>query len=204
MRNIFANILLIVFFLFSGVFLYSQDTKKLPPYYRPSLNVDSLIKHTPYGIIFYPEVIIYPKKSFASQKEQKQYEKLVRNFIKVYPYAIEITKLYIQLEDSLAKFPTDKEKKKYLKLREKQIMAYYKPQLVKFTISQSVLLVRLLDRESGSTAYEIIDELKGSVKAFFWQGFAIMFGNDLKHEYDSSGKDRDIEELIRRYNEGSL
>jgi hypothetical protein len=190
--------------IFVSEYSYSQSESKLPSYYRKELNVDSLVRNTPGGLIFHPQITVYPKKVFASAKQQSQYEKLKRNFIKVYPVALEITALYSRIEDSLSKFPTDKERKKYLKMRESQIMDEYKPRLVKFTISQSVLLVKLLDRESGSTAYEIIDELKGSVKAFFWQGFAKIFGNDLKKEYDSAGKDKEIEQLVKQYKDGTL
>jgi hypothetical protein len=196
--------LIAIFLILASEYVYSQSNKKLPSYYRKELNVDSLVRNTPDGLIFHPQITVFPRKVFATKKQQRQYEKLERNFIKVYPVALEITALYSQIEDSLAKFANDKERKKYLKMRESQIMDEYKPRLVKFTISQSVLLVKLLDRESGSTAYEIIDELKGSVKAFFWQGFAKMFGNDLKKEYDSIGKDKDIEELVRRYKDGTL
>ena len=60
-------------------------------------------------------------------------------------------------------FSNDKSREKYLKVREAQIMDHYKPILSDFTLSQGVLMVKLMDRESGSTAYEIVDDLKGFV-----------------------------------------
>lgn len=184
-------------------FAYGQSQPKvLPDYYRNFRQLDSIIKNAPNGIILLREVIIYPKKNFSSKSEERRFEKLERNFVKVYPTALEISKVYRNIDDSLAKFSTDKQRTQYMKIREKQIMAHYKPKLVKFTLSQSILLVKLLDRETGSTAYEIVNELKGSVKAFFWQGFAKMFGNDLKKQYDSEVKDKEIELLVKRYKEG--
>jgi len=182
----------------------SAQIFKLPKYYRQSLNIDSIVANTPDGLIFYPEVSVYPHKNPKTQREKKKYEKLVRNFIKVYPYVLTLSKTYQNIDDTLAMFSSEKSREKYLAVREKQIMDHYKPILSKFTLSQGVLMVKLLDRESGSTAYEVVDELKGSVTAFFWQSFALMFGNNLKAEYDSKGDDKEIEYLVKRYKDKTL
>lgn len=182
----------------------SAQIFKLPKYYRQSLNVDSIVKNTPDGLIFFPEVIVYPHKAAKTKREKKQYEKLVRNFLKVYPYAIELSKTYKNIDDTLAMLSSDKKREMYLKKREQQIMEHYKPILSRFTLSQGVLMVKLMDRESGSTAFEIVNELKGSVTAFFWQSFALMFGNSLRAEYDSKGDDKELEYLVKRYRDRTL
>jgi len=182
----------------------SAQIFKLPKYYRQSLNIDSIVANTPDGLIFYPEVSVYPHNNPKTQREKKKYEKLVRNFIKVYPYVLSLSKTYQNIDDTLAMFSSEKSREKYLAVREKQIMEHYKPILSKFTLSQGVLMVKLMDRESGSTAYEVVDELKGSVTAFFWQSFALMFGNNLKAEYDSKGDDKEIEYLVKRYKDKTL
>jgi hypothetical protein len=199
---------IIIILLIVGCTIKAEEVSaqifKLPKYYRQSLNIDSLVKNTPDGLIFFPEIIVYPHKSAKTKREQKQYDKLVRNFLKVYPYALELAKTYKNIDDTLAMFSSDKKRELYLKKREQQIMQHYKPILSRFTLSQGVLLVKLMDRESGSTAYEIVDELKGSVTAFFWQSFALMFGNSLRAEYDSNGDDKEIEYLVKRYRDKTL
>lgn len=200
MKNIFLTIFMVFVFILNATNINAQ---KIPMYYKNLINVDSILINNPNPVIFLREVNVYPRKRFDSRAERKS-NKLERNFKKVYPVALRISKLYNQINDSLYSFNTDKERKKYMKTREKQIMAQYKPELIKLTISQSILLVKLLDRETGNTAFEIVDELKGSIKAFFWQGFAKIFGNDLKKQYDSEYKDKEIEYLVRRYKEGSL
>lgn len=173
---------------------YSQTAKsKLPSYYR-ILNVDSLINNTPNGINFLHEVQIYPDKN-KTLKKYRSYDKLVRNFKKVYPYALELSSIYREIEDSIA-IMDEYNAKKYIAKREDQIMAHYKPIMSKFSLQQAILLVKLVDRESGSTAYEIIKTLKGSVNAGFWQTFAVMFGNNLKKSYCS---DNTIEYLVKMY-----
>lgn len=189
-------------FIFGNSLVFSQ-TRVLPSYYRQSLNIDSIVSCTPDGLIFYPEIKVYPRKVFSNNREKRRFDRLANNFRRVYPYAIEISRTYKNIEDSISLFTSKDARKQYLKLREKQIMQQYRPVLVKFTMSQGVLLVKLLDREAGKTAYVVLEELKGSVKAFFWQGLAVLFGNNLKAEYDAN-KEKDIEYLIKLYNDNSL
>ena len=200
------KIIIITAIVFLGFMSFDSHAQifKLPKYYLQSLNVDSLVKHTPDGLILFPEVIVYPRSTPHNKRQQKKYDKLVANFKKVYPVAIELSRTYRNIDDTLAMFKTEKDRERYLMIREKQIMNYYKPKLTKFTLSQGVLLVKLMDRESGSTAFEVVNELKGSVSAFFWQSFALMFGNSLKSEYDAKGDDKEIEYLVKRYKDGTL
>lgn len=181
---------------------YSQ-VGKLPSYYRRSINVDSLIEHTPYGLVLLREVSVYPHEQAQTRREKRRYNRLVRNFKRVYPMVLELSQVYGNIEDTLAMLDSDAVRRHYMKMREKQIMKHYRPKLVRFTLSQSVLLVKLLDRESGSTAYELIAELRGSVKAFFWQSFALLFGNDLKTNYNVH-EEQQLEYLIKRYNDRTL
>ena len=190
----------ILLILFCQV-LYSQSNKKV---LNDNLNKDSIAKTSPYAVVFLREVVVFPKKTFVNEKEKKQYEKLRHNFLKVYPYALEISKTYRNIEDSLSYFPSNAARKKYIKKRETEVYDYYKPKLINLTISQSILLVKLLDRETGSSAYNIVEDLRGSIRATFWQGLALVFGNNLKKEYDSTGKDREIEELVIMYKSGVL
>jgi hypothetical protein len=84
-------------------------------------------------------------------------------------------------------YPPDtkrRDKKAYIKMIEKELFRKYGPELKKLSISDGRVLIKLIDRETDYTSYELIDELKGSVSAFFWQGVARVFGNNLKTPYD--------------------
>ncbi len=199
----FYFVIIILFIISTGSDAFGQKFK-LPKYYHLFLNIDSLIDNTPEAIIFFPEVSVYPQAVRKTNRDRKRYDKLVRNFMRVYPYAVEISEVYKNIDDTLSMFATDEARKKYLNVREKQIMRDYKPKLKKLTLSQGIMLVKLMNRESGNTAYVIVDELRGKVTAVFWQTFALMFGNSLKTEYDAFGDDREIEFLVKRYQDGTL
>ena len=72
------------------------------------------------------------------------------------------------------------------------------------TVSQGKLLLRLIDRQTGITPYEIIKDYKGKAAAGFWQGIAKLFGSDMKNPYDPEGEDKQTEELVILYNKGEF
>ena len=72
------------------------------------------------------------------------------------------------------------------------------------TFSQGKLLIKLIDRETEHTSYDLVKELRGGFRAFFWQSVARLFGANLKDTYDKDGEDQIVEELIQLYEAGLL
>ncbi len=99
---------------------------------------------------------------------------------------------------------SERAKRKYMGQLEEELMDEFGEDLKHLTISQGRLLIKLVDRETGNTSYDILKEYKGSFSAVFWQALARLFGSNLKSEYDATGKDRLIEEIIFLYERGLL
>ncbi|HKL08945.1 MAG TPA: DUF4294 domain-containing protein [Bacteroidales bacterium] len=142
------------------------------------------------------EVIIIPKPEFRNRYQAWRYRKLVRDLKKVYPYAKLAKRKLDQMEKEYLELETEKERKKYIKTIEKQLMNEFGDELKKLTITQGRLLLKLIDRETGSTSYVLLQELRGNFSAFFWQAIARLFGSNLKSEYDPDGEDRMIERVV--------
>lgn len=150
------------------------------------------------------EVVILPPKVFTSARQQQKYLRLVRNLKKVYPYAkLARYKMY-HIHNHLQTLKTDYEKKQYMKIAEKELKDEFEDELKDLTITQGRLLIKLIDRETGQTTYEIVKELRGSVQAFFWQSIARIFGSSLKTNYDEEGEDKMIEEILIRIDNGQI
>ena len=66
------------------------------------------------------------------------------------------------------------------------------------------MLIKLIDRETGQSSYELISQLKGSLNAFFSQGIARLFGHDLKDKYDPEGEDKTIEMIVNQIETGKI
>ena len=141
--------------------------------------------------------------SFKSKKERKRYNKLERDVIRVYPYAVLIGRLlqeYSAVLDSfteLSFFKRRKEKKKIFTAIEGQLITTYGKQVRRLTKNQGRILIRLVDRETDFTSHRIIKDFRGFFIAGFWQFTALLFGHNLKSNYNPDfGEDRLIENIL--------
>jgi hypothetical protein len=150
------------------------------------------------------EIVIFPRPTFTSEKKEREYQRLVYNFKKAYPYALIAKQRLREMDSVVATIPTEKQKKAYLKQKEKELFKEFSAPLKKLTYSQGRLLLRLIDREIGQTSYYLIKDLRGGFVAFFWQGIAKLFGADLKRPYDKYGEDKPIEDMIKMYHSGTF
>ncbi len=150
------------------------------------------------------EVRVYQRQDFEYLSHKRRNRRLVRNVKKAYPYAKIAGERLHQLDRQLATMKDEKEKEEFLDITEKEIMDEFEKDVKKLTITQGIILVKLIDRETGRTSYEVIKDLKGGITAFFWQGIARIFGNNLKMEYDPDGEDFMIEDIVRGIEAGFI
>jgi len=150
------------------------------------------------------EVIIFPRLVFKNRYRERRYSKLVRDVKKAYPYAKLANDKLLNMESEFVKLQTEKERDKYIKTVEKQLMNEFGSELKKLTVTQGRILLKLIDRETGNTSYELVKELRGTISAVFWQTIARLFGSDLKAQYDPKGADKLIERVVRMIETGQI
>jgi hypothetical protein len=150
------------------------------------------------------EVYIYPAQVFASDRQQEQYLKLVRDVKKTLPYAQLIYHILIETYEYMLTLPDDKAREVHLKQMEKDLFAEYKPVLRKMTLSQGKLLIKLIDRECNQNSYHILRAYLGPFRAGFWNLFAGLFGASLKSEWDPEGRDAATERVVEMIEMGLL
>jgi len=151
-----------------------------------------------------PVVKIYAPRIFKSDKEERKWSKLVRDVKKVYPYAVLANEKIKEYDAELIKINSDSEKKRMMKIAEDDLKKQFEGDIRNMTYSQGKILIKLIDRETGNTSYEIVKEFRGMLSAFFWQSVARFFGANLKDEYDAAGDDKLIEEIVLLIQGGDL
>ena len=139
-----------------------------------------------------------------ARRNAERIDRLTRYVQKVYPYALITAKLLDEYDHDLASIQSESDKELYLKLAEAELRAEFGADVKDMTILQGRILVKLIDRETGHTSYDLVKQLRGSFQAWMWQGVAQLFGNDLKGEYDPQGDDQVIESIVRRIENGEL
>jgi hypothetical protein len=134
----------------------------------------------------------------------RQYDKLQRRVIKTYPYARAAADVMDIYEKICTVVTDEKEKERLLDIAEEEMKKNFEKDLRKLTVSEGVILIKLIDRETGKNSFEVVRELKGRFSAFMWQSLARIFGHNLKSEYDANGEDLQIENIVKEIEDGFI
>lgn len=170
-------------------------------------------KYTTYAVIdngdtipmaYLTSTFVFPKETFKSERDEKYYWKLVRDVKRVYPLAKVVYFTLLETMDYLKTIPDERSRNKHLRLMEKDLIKEYEPVLRKMTYTQGKILLKLINRECNTSPYELIRAYRGSFTAFFWQGIARIFREDLKETYDPTGEDFLLERIIVKIDQGQL
>ncbi len=151
-------------------------------------------------------ITVFPELKFKNKKEENFYWRTVRDVKLTLPYAKLIAETLIETYEYIETFPTKKEREDYLKQMEKSLFEQYKPILKRFSRRQARVLVKLIQRETHQSSYDIIRAFLGSFRAGFWQGFGKLFGVSLKAGYDPAGDREDaiLERVACGVEEGTI
>ena len=157
-----------------------------------------------FPVQYLPHVLVVDQKRFVSKREKKQWNRTIYNVKKVYPYAKLAGQLLNKYQVPLDTITNDRERKKYFRMIEDELRVEFDDDIRKMTTTQGRILIKLVDRETHNTSYEIVQEFRGNITAFFWQGLSRMFGHDLKALYDPYGEDKEIESIIQLIEAGVI
>jgi len=189
----------LIFFLFTGIAL-SVNAQENTILLLPSKIIDG----DTIPFIYLSEIEIYALKIPKSSKGKKKLSKLIKNVKRVYPYAKMASIQLKRYDKELTEAANDRERRKIMKKAEKEINERYGGELKKMNFSQGIILIKLIDRETGETSYNLVQELRGNFTAFFYQAFARLWGYNLKVRYDPEGEDKQIEAIVRMIERGQI
>ncbi len=192
MKTYLLHIILVLALFCPQVELFAQEEQK-----DRSVVVRATVEGSDtIPIVELPEVSVYERRDFEYLYLKRRYRRMIYNVKKAYPYAQIAGVRLKELDNHLMTIKSEKEQKEYIDQAEKEIMDQFEKEVKKLTITQGIMLVKLIDRETGRTSYQVIKELKGGFTAFFWQGIARIFGNNLKTEYDPLDRDKIMEDIV--------
>ena len=189
---------LILIFMVLSAFAFAQN--KAGGYTLPAnvFNGDTV------PVLVLDEVTVSAPYTVTPPLNPSSYSKLIWDIKKAYPYAVFASVKLKEYNDMLDTIKDESIKKKKLKQAEEDLKNQFTDDIEDMTHSQGVICLKLIYRETGVTSYEIVKELRGSLRAMFWQTIARIFGNNLKVEYDPLGEDKAIEEIVKQIESGKL
>ena len=151
-----------------------------------------------------PTVYIFKPLKFKNKRDMNKYYKLIRDVKKVLPISKEINHAIIETYEYMMTLPNEKARQRHMKAVEKSLKEQYTPRMKKLTFAQGKLLIKMIDRQTHSTGYELVKAFMGPFKAGFYQTFAALFGASLKKQYDPTGDDALTERVILMVENGQL
>ncbi|NDC40038.1 MAG: DUF4294 domain-containing protein [Chitinophagia bacterium] len=150
--------------------------------------------HT-YPCYFLPDIEITAMMLYPEDRER--INKLRSDVFAVYYYANSAAALFKTINATLDTLPDKHARKQYLKTMDRQLDALLKKPLKNLSVDQGHVLIRLINRQTGSNCYHIIRELKGGLSAVMWQSVGVVFNNNLARAYDPTGRDQELEFVVQ-------
>lgn len=146
------------------------------------------------------EVMILSRLKFNSEKERRDYLILRRKTRKVYPYAKLASERLVELNSRLDQIKSKRDRKRYTKIVQDYIEDQFSAELKKLTRTEGQILVKLIHRQTGVTAFDLIKNLKSGWRAFWYNSTASLFDISLKEEYNPRTNKEDylIEDILQR------
>lgn len=153
------------------------------------------------------EVVLLPKLRLQSLDERRRYLILQRKTIKVYPYAKLASERLEKLNGRIAGLRSKRKQKQYARRVQKFVEDEFSEKLKKFTISEGQILIKLIHRQTGETAFDLIKALRSGWRAFWYNNYAKLFNMSLKIPFDPEISEEDylIEYILQRqFQSGNL
>ena len=146
------------------------------------------------------EVLLLKKLKFDASYDQRYYYWFRKKVIKAYPFAKVAAERLEILNDSLANIKSKRKQKKYVKEIQKYMEGEFTDQLKKLTRTEGRILIKLLHRQTGIIAFDLVKDYRSGWKAFWYNTTASMFKLSLKDGYDPMNVNEDflIEDILQR------
>lgn len=146
------------------------------------------------------EAYVFGRLKFSSYDEKLRYYILRRKTHKVYPYAKLAAERLVELNDSLKYIKKNRKRKRYTRKIQKYIEEEFSEELKKLTRTEGQILVKLIYRQTGTTAFDLVKELRSGWRAFWYNTTAKFFKISIKEEFhpDQIEEDYLIEDILQR------
>ena len=142
-------------------------------------------------------VFVFGLMSEAQKEAFRQWTRLRNAVYVTYPYAKKAGYLFNEINFNLSRMSDKRQRREYMRSKEAALRKEFTKPLTNLSVYQGKVLMKIINRETNNTCFEIVREYKGSFSAQFWQSVAWVFGSSLKQGYDPKGEDADLERIVQ-------
>lgn len=190
---------LFIFFVGFAVFTNAQVNKEDSLGQEPKY-LDAIISDGDTIYIDYLDEVVLTEYQQLSGEDKREYYRLRKKVLKVYPYALEASNMFLEVNEKYQSIEKRRKRKKYTRKRQKWLQETFGDQLKQLKRSEGKILIKLIHRNLQVTAYDLIKFYRNGFTAFWWQGVAKIYSADLHQEYhpEETREDRIIEMIIQK------
>lgn len=192
------NKLIYILVLLNAISVFSQrkEVDSLPNYSDKYF----LVKKGDTLTLELKEFSLLPKQRFKTNEDIRYYLWFRSKVFKAYPYAKLASERLDSLNDRLNRIDSRSKKKRYIRIIQRYIEGEFTDQIKKMTRTEGRVLIKLIHRQTGKTAFENIRGLRSGWNAFWYNTTANLFKLSLKDEYhpESINEDFLIEDILQR------
>lgn len=194
MKNRLKKFLFLPILLIGSLLIAQEEKDSIPLLERYTIfEGDTLL-------IELDEIFLLKTLKFKTDYDRRYYIWYRKKTLKAYPYAKLAADRLESLNERLDKIKTKRKKKEYIKVIQNYMEGEFTDQLKKLTRTEGEILIKLMHRQTGQTAYELVKDYRSGWKAFWYNTTANMFKLSLKDEYDPLHDKNDfiIEDVLQR------
>ena len=191
--KLWAILLVVAFFTACSSDLYAQQQNSNDTIvtYAMIYNGDTIEAKTLADIPF------YSRYNEAQMSNQAKWTRLRNAIYVTFPYAKRAGSVINDINTQLVTIGSEEDRKLYIKSREKELRKEFTDPLTNLSIYQGKVLMKLINRETGNTCYQLIKDYKGGFTARIYQTVAFFFTTSLKQPYEKNGDDIEIEKIVQ-------
>jgi hypothetical protein len=142
-------------------------------------------------------VLVWGRMNAEQRRAHREWTRLRNAVYVTYPYAKKAGAIINDVNMHLQGVTDASKRKKYLSQREKELKKEFTEPLTNLSVYQGKILMKLINRETSNTCFELVKEYRGGFSAQFWQTIAWIFGGSLKQNYEPRGADAEMERIVQ-------
>lgn len=188
MKRLFYTILM----LFLVQVSFGQEKIEYPESFKTLYSV--IFDGDTIAIMDMPDISVVRYK-FDNSREKFLFERTKRKVEKILPYYDIAVKVMSDLEEK----ETDASKKEFNKFKrqtKKELVNKFEKELRDLTMSEGKILVKMINRNTGSSFNELIKQYNNPVKVWGYNLVANKYGYDLKEVYDPENEENKYLEMV--------
>lgn len=144
-----------------------------------------------------PQVDITDERKWANDTLRYRYNQMRYYVISILPYLNAATKLFNEINTKFeAPGLSHKDKKRFVSAKEDEMRTKFEDKVKDLNVTQGILLIKLIARQTGLNIYKIIGDFKNPFEAIKWQTWAKLNGHNLNQLYDPT-KEPNLEHIMQ-------